>query len=287
MSLKNDTFPMKRHWLASAFSVLPEMPDAFSASRLSDGRKRFLAGGNQLTAIRNWLACGEVIDASGRKGVSLTDLGNVMSAQDRQAKSAVTWWLLHLHLSANKDSFPYSAFFTTFDVDGNWITVEDVVRRLVTAGKEQELSESTVETYFTGVDSAFRPGEGLYGLGLIERRDVAVDGSKRRLVRRTSILTADVMVVYATLLFQRNFFPKRTTVETRDLLAAGLARALGMKDNDLRDSLSRVHQHKDFARFLQYRRQVNLDSVQFSRQGDEALKSVRVFAYGSGQVKWN
>lgn len=289
MSLKNDTFPIKRYWLSTALNVLVEMPDAFTSPRFRDARKRFLAGGNQLTAIRNWLACGEIIDAIGRRGVNLTDLGSLMGAQDHYAKSAVTWWLFHLHLCANGDAFPYSTFFTVFDVDGSWVIVEDIIQRLLKSEADDggTRAASTVESYFSGVDNAFRPGEMLYALGLIERRQVSIDGATKRALRRTAIIAPDIMIVYATLLFHKNFFSKQTTVATPDLLKAGLARALGMKDKNLRDALSRIHHDKDFSTILQYRKQVNLDSISFLKQGEGALKSVRTAAYRSGQVTWS
>ena len=289
MSLKNDTFPIKRYWLSTAFGILGEMPDIFASSRLRDARKRFLAGGNQLTAIRNWLACGEVVEAAGRRGVDLTDLGGLMSAQDPHARSAVTWWLFHLHLCANSAAFPYSTFFTTFDVDGNWVTVDDIVLRLLTAGADdgETRAVDTVATYFAGVENAHRPGQMLFGLGLLERRSVAVEGSLKRALRRTAITAPDIMIVYAALLFHRKHFSRQTTVATPGLLKAGLSRALGMKDKDIREALSRIHHDKDFATFLQYRKQVNLDSIQFLKQGDAALKSIRTAAYRSGQVTWS
>jgi hypothetical protein len=289
MSLKNDTFPIKRYWLSAAFSVLGEMPDAFTSSRLREARKRFLAGGNQLTAIRNWLACGEVIDASGRRGVDLTDLGKLMGAQDSCAKSAVTWWLLHLHLCANNEAYPYSTFFTTFDVDGNWITVDDIVQRLLTvvADDGEARAVDTVATYFAGIENAYRPGQMLFGLGLLERRSVSIDGSLKRALRRTAIGAPDIMIVYAAILFHKKHFHRQATVATPELLKAGLSRALGMKDKDFREALSRIHHDRDFATFLQYRKQVNLDSIQFVKQGDAALKSLRTAAYRSGQVTWS
>jgi hypothetical protein len=288
MSLKNDTFPIKRHWLSAAFGALAEMPDAFASARLGEARKRFLAGNNQLTAIRNWLVCGEVIDASGRRGVDFTDLGKLMSAQDPYAKSAVTWWLLHLHLCANSDAFPYATFFATFDVDGNWITVDDIVQRLLKTGGDDEDARSvnTVESYFAGVENAFQPGEMLFALGLIERRNISVEGSSKRALRRTSIIPPDILVLYATLLFQSRVFSNQATVTTLDLLKAGLAKALGMKDKEFREALSRIHHDKDYGGFIQYRKQVNLDSIQFLRQGDAALKPIRMAAYRSGQVQW-
>ena len=288
MSLKNDTFPLKRHWLSSAFSVVPEIPDVFAASRLHDARRRFLAGDNQLTAIRNWLLCSEVVERKGKR-TKLSELGNLMRAQDPQARSPVTWWLVHLHLCANSDSFPYATFFAAFDVDGNWITIDDIVQRLVRTGDDGGDAKAvrTVETYFEGVEKAFRPGEMLFGLGLLERRNVPLDGATRRALRRTAIAVPDIVVTYAALLFHRSFFPKQTTVSTPELLKVGLSRSVGMRDKDFRAALSRIHHDKELAAFIQYRKQVNLDSIQFLKQGSGALRTIRTAAYRSGGVTWS
>jgi hypothetical protein len=272
MTLDTQSFALKKNWLSAAFAAVADTEGVFGRDSLDAGRKAFLAGKNQLAAIRNWLACGEVIDV-GRGVAALTNLGQLMSAQDPKARHAVTWWLLHLHLCANVGAFPYSTYFTQFDVDGNWITIDDVVKRLLRAeGEEGETrSEGTVETYFAGVESAFRPGEML---------------SAKRVLRRTSVIAPDILVLYAALLFQSKFFSNQATVGTPDLLKAGLSKALGMKDKDFREALSRIHHNKDYAGFVQYRKQVNLDSVQFLKQGDAALRPIRTAAYKSGQVQW-
>src|SRR5579871_3363513 len=136
MSLKNDTFGLTRYWLSVAFRRLPEQPDLFAGKNLNTARKAFLAGDNQLTAIKNWLSSARIIDI-GRGNASLTDLGKLMAAKDPGGGQAWTWWLFHLHLCANTDAFPYATFFTKFDADGTtWISFDDVVSVLLADRKE-------------------------------------------------------------------------------------------------------------------------------------------------------
>jgi hypothetical protein len=113
---------------------------------------------------------------------------------------------------------------------------------------------------------------------------LAEDGRER--FRRCLAAPADIVVAYAALLFHDAHFRNQDTVETRGLLEKGLGRSLGLRDAHLRDALARVHQHPDLATFLQYRHAVNLDSVQFLKTGEPALRAVRTQAYTSEEVRW-
>lgn len=287
MPLDTQTFPITKHWLAVTLSEVPRISDIFSSKNVSIARKKFLAGSKQLAAVRNWLSRAEILTVS-RGNAELTDVGKTMAAQDERAERAWTWWLLHLHLCANTDSFPYSDFFLKTDADGQaWRTSDQIVEILAKWAKDSgtDIEASTVATYFEGVDNAYRSGRPLYGLGLVERRE-APDGNGKRRLRRALSTPADIVVAYATIVFQKSFFPNDTTVEARVLIEKGLARALGMRDPDFRDALRRISQHTELGQFVQYRQQVNLDSVQFLKSGDPALRSIRLQAYNAQDVRW-
>src|SRR5262245_34724460 len=180
--LKNDKFGFKRYWLLVALKEIPRQPEIFANKNLSEARKAFLAGKNQLVAIKNWLELGDIVAPASPRKHQLTEIGQLMLESDPQGQEAWTWWLFHLHLCANAWTCPYSTSFTTYELeDAHWLEFTEVVKKLhglaVEAGEtvsESTVSESTVESYFEGVDRSFRPGSPFYGLGLIERR--AVDG---------------------------------------------------------------------------------------------------------------
>ena len=154
---------------------------------------------------------------------------------------------------------------------------------MLEAGDSVELA--TVKTYFTGVEQSFRAGSPLHDLKLVERRVVGDDRGRARL-RRCISNPPDVIIAYATLLFQHAFYRTKNTVEARMLLESGVARALGIRDQSYRDALSRIHQDSDLSSFLQYRSAVNLDSVQFEKMGTPALKQLRAYAYSSQDIQW-
>jgi hypothetical protein len=287
MPLKTDTFGITRYWLATALTQVPRRPDLLAGANRSLARKAFLAGTNQLTAIKNWLSHAEVLALS-KGSAELTELGRLIAAQDERAERAWTWWLIHIHLTTNRDAFPYAQFFLLSDAEGlTWRTSDQIVETLAKFAKDtgMEIEESTVQSYFEGVDNAFKSGRPLHSLGLIERRD-ANDGNGKKRLRRALTRPADIVVAYATALFQNTFLQGQPTVEARVLLEKGLARSLGLRDADLRESLRRISQHSALGQFLQYRQQVNLDSVQFLKSGDGALRSIRMQAYNSQDVKW-
>ena len=124
MPLDTQQFGITRYWLAAALANVPAVPDIFVVSKqLSQARKLFLAGKNQLAAIRNWLAAAGVIETA--KGqVRLSELGQLMAAQDPRAEMALTWWLFHLHLCVNPDAFPYPIFFLLYDSEGRWMSYQ-------------------------------------------------------------------------------------------------------------------------------------------------------------------
>jgi len=195
MSLKNDTFGLTRYWLSVALRRLPEQPDLFAKKNLNLARKAFLAGDNQLTAIKNWLSSARIIDL-GRGNAALTDLGKHMAAKDPNGVQAWTWWLFHLHLCANSESFPYVTFFTKFDAEGtSWVSFDQVVAALVQDRTDagNELKEATVEKYFEGVERTFRAGQPIHSLGLAERRMVPGEDGRERF-RRCLAAPADIVV---------------------------------------------------------------------------------------------
>jgi hypothetical protein len=286
MPLKTDTFGITRHWLSVALQQVQEMPDVFAKKRLSIARRTFLAGSNQLVAIKNWLVSAEVLeDCNG--GIGLSALGQAMAARDAVARQAWTWWLFHLHLCANVDAYPYGTFFRGYDADGaSWLSVEEIVERLtqVLAEEGTSLEAASVTSYFQGVEQSYRPGGPLYDLQLIEYR--TVDHGRRDRLRRCAACPADIVVAYGTLLFQHAFYPDKTTVEARMFLDKGLARSLGMNEQGFREALGRIHHHPRLSEFVQYRGVVNLDSVQFMKMGPPALKEMRSQGYASEEVRW-
>lgn len=287
MSLDTQTFGVSRHWLTTAIKNIPGAPEVFRKSKqLNHGRKLFLAGANQLPAIQNWLLAGGIIERDGNK-VKLTELGQLMAAQDSRAESALTWWLFHLHLCINPDAFPYSAFFLLYDSEGRWLSEADIVDCLAKHADEKQLniSKKTVDTYFSGVAQTFLNGGFVHELGLIEQR-VLGDGRASRRVRRRLGRPDDTLVAYAAVLFQKQFYPGQATVEAREILGKGLSRVLGIRDSDVRDSLSRITTNKELSQHVQYRQQVNLDSIQFLRPAEAALREIRTSGYRSQAVKW-
>ena len=79
MPLDTQEFGIKRFWLATALDHIPAIPDIFVPSKqLSQARKLFLAGKNQLAAIRNWLVVAGIIETA--KGqVKLSELGQLIT----------------------------------------------------------------------------------------------------------------------------------------------------------------------------------------------------------------
>jgi hypothetical protein len=286
MALKNDSFGFSRYWLMTAFRELPLQPDILTPKKMAVSRKAFLAGNNQLVAIKNWLLHSGVAEIT-RGNTTLTELGQLMAAQDPKAEMAWTWWLFHLHLSINPEAFPYSGFFLLYDSEGRWMPLDEITDSLFKYAEEKQLglSQDTVDSYFSGVARTFQAGGFVHEIGLIEERTLG-DGRSSRKVRRRLCRPDDIVVAYAAVLFQKQFYSGQATVEAREILGKGLARALGIRDSDIRESLSRITTHKDLSHYVQYRQQVNQDSIQFLRPADAALRDIRTSSYRSQAVKW-
>lgn len=287
MPLDTQTFGISRYWLSTAIKQIPSTPDVFVVSRqLNQARKYFLAGKNQLSAIRNWLVAGAIIEA-GAGGHRLTELGQLMAAQDARAETALTWWLFHLHLCVNPDAFPYSGFFLLYDSEGRWLSVNEIVDCLAKHAEDKQLniSKETVGTYFNGVAQTFFNGGFVHEMGLIEGRTLG-DGKTSRRVRRRLGRPDDTLVAYTAVLFQKQYYTGQATVEAREILGKGLSKVLGIRDSDVRDSLSRITTHKELCQHVQYRQQVNQDSIQFLRPAEAALREIRTSGYRSQAVKW-
>lgn len=286
MSLDTQTFGMSRYWLSAALTKLPSHPELFTSSSLCEARKTFLAGKNQVAAIKNWLVSAEVVTVTSKQ-TALTDLGRLMAAQDSRAETVWTWWLFHLHLCANVESFPYSTFFGEYDPEINsWSSFDEIIEKLNKCQNgDGHVAEKTVKTYFEGVERTLRPTWPIYGLGLIERRSAPED-RKKELIRRRRVEPKDMIVLYATLLFQHKFFSGHSTVEAKQLIDRGLGRVLGIGNSHVRAAFIRIHQDTTLGGFLQYSQAANLDSVQFVKKGEDALKQIRIFTYSKGNLRW-
>jgi hypothetical protein len=287
MPLDTQQFGITRYWLSTALKQIPATPDVFVTSKqLSQARKMFLAGKNQLSAIRNWLVGAGVIEA-GKGQVKLSEMGQLMAAQDARAEMAWTWWLFHLHLCVNPDAFPYSGFFVLYDTEGRWMSLDDIVDSLAKNADERQLgiSKDTVSTYFSGVAQTFHADGFVNELGLLEERTLG-DGRGSRKLRRRLAKPEDLLVAYTAVLFQRQHYSGQATVEAREILGKGFARVLGLRESDVRESLSRITTHKDLGQYVQYRQQVNQDSIQYLRPADATLRELRLSGYRSQAVKW-
>ena len=284
--LDTQSFSIKKYWIVATLREIRSNPSIFMKSNLSLFRKTFLAGANQNTAAKNWLLRSGLIEGSG-KNTKLSNLGDSILKNDPEADSALTWWLFHIHLCVN-NAFPYSSLFISFDVDGNWVPVNEVKESLQSESKQLGLSlaKKTIDTYFSGVDASFRPGQMLYMLGLIERRKLKQDGSLIWLIRRTSVRPSRELIVYTALLLQRRYFQGQATVATPELLKCGFARILGMRDADLRDQLSEMRHDNECSSLIEYTRKQDLDSIHFRLQGSSPLGNLREYCYNSGAVKW-
>lgn len=284
MALDTQKFGITRFWLSVALDASQRVPDIFSRRNLSAARKLFLAGGNQLTSIKNWLVCGGIIEAS-RGGVALTDLGKLILTKDPKAENPWTWWLFHLNLCAKDDAFPYSTFFTFFDADGRtWMNSDEIVKIIHKELETRKISAAaaSVESYWEGVEETFYPGSPIYNLGLVERRKVHGETAKQK-IRKCLISPPDVAVVYATLLFRSVHFANQQTIETRMLLEKGVARCLAISNPEFREALKRINQNKELGRVLKYSQVANIDSVQFP---NARLVSTQVHGYSCGDVVW-
>ena len=286
MSLDTQSFGISRYWLSVALKKLPSQPELFKPAALCDARKAFLAGKNQVAAIKNWLFCADLIEVKSGQ-TTLTELGRLMAAQDPLAGAAWTWWLFHLHLCSNVDSFPYCAFFKEFDPEINsWSSFGEIVSKLNESQKaDSRVAEKTINTYFEGVERCFRPTWPIYGLGLVERRS-APEESKRELLRRRRVDPKDLVVLYAALLFHDTFFSNQSTVEAKRLFDQGLSRVLGMGISQVRSAFERIHQDSTLGQFLRYSQSANLDSLHFEKSGTSALKQIRSHTYSHGNVRW-
>jgi hypothetical protein len=287
MALDTQKFAITRYWLSVALESVQTMPDIFSRGKLNVARKLYLAGSNQIIAIKNWLTSAGMISLS-RGTASLTELGKLVNAQDRRAESPWTWWLFHLHLCVNDDAFPYSTFFKYYDSDGrNWLISGEVIETISNELERNGINSarSSLETYFEGIDRALCPGSPLYDLGLIERRKIPDKATDRTTlgIRKSITYPSDIVVAYATMLFHAFYFSDKPTVETKAMLEKGLARSIGVTNSSLREALTRIHQNRELGQFLKYSQVANIDSIQFP---DANIRRIQRHGYSSGEILW-
>ena len=282
MSLDTQTFGLKRFWIISALNEIPKEPAIFSSKNLNYARKQLLAGKNQISSIKNWLLAGKIVKPKS-KGIELTELGKLILKKDPKLQTAWTWWMIHINLCSNKDAFPYSTFFTNYDVNNvAWIRYDELIENLtnIISKNNGKIKKRSVQTYFDGINTSFKQGYPFFDLQLIQRR---FDNDRKERIRRAEVKIDDLCVLYSTLSFIHEYHKDSDSIEARSLIELGAAKALGITNISYRDCLSHITADKRLSKFISYSKTANLDSISIKNRN---LFAIQNEGYTSGVIEW-
>lgn len=235
MPLDTQTFAISRWWAHTGLSLIQSNGSIFSSSSLRQARREFIAGRNQINAIKNWMLAAQLIQKNGN-AFELTREGQTIVKNDKELKKSSTWWAFHLLVCFGEDTFPYDAFFSSMDSNlKHFISLTNIKEFLFEVGGDR--AESSIETYFEGVQKMFREDGVLQGLGLIETKKSS-DGENY--FKLANPFVSDATVLFALSLAKNKFFRNRPTIDFGELIKINLDRYLALSQDDLKQQLIRI-----------------------------------------------
>jgi hypothetical protein len=268
--LDTQTFALSRWWAHAALIGVQKNGEIFSKSHLRTARRDFIAGKNQIRAIKNWLSTAQLIEKDGNVS-KLSRPGLCIVQNDKELRKSSTWWAFHLLTCLGGESFPYDAFFLSLDPNVRQFVSNSTIRSFIIAHGDGA-SESTINTNLEGVLKMFRDDGPLQGLGLVEQKKGKQAGAQITTEvywRLGSPSVPDTAVLLGLALAKRKYFAVRPSIDFGELIDKGLDHFLTLSQDELRMKLSEIANSQVWREDLKFTDVANLTSVSFGSRFNE------------------
>jgi len=137
-----ESFGFEERWMRMLIKRIPDYPDLFEPSKISDAQSILGGLGNrQVLALRDWgLGC-EILVKQPNGTFSLNKLGRILHEHDPDLEELGSFWAIHHNLCMNiKGIWFYSVYSNSFGAGR--FTRSDIKERLL---EHKKLSNSMVE----------------------------------------------------------------------------------------------------------------------------------------------
>lgn len=264
MALDTQSFGLTRWWAQKALSLVQINGSIFSSSSLRQARREFIAGKNQIQAIKNWMLAGQLIDKNGNS-FELSRIGQTVVKNDKELRRSSTWWAFHLLVCFGEDTFPYDAFFASMDSNlKQFISIRNIKKFLENASDGK--ASSSIDTYFDGVQRMFREDGVFQSLGLVETKK-GVGGEN--FYRLGSPVVSDAAILFALSLVRNKFFKTRPTIDFGELIKNNVDRYLTLSQDELKQRVMKISHSPMGQNLITFNDVANLSSIGFDSQFNE------------------
>jgi len=258
--MNNYKFSVTRWWLSTGIEVLQTTPDIFSAKKLREATKYFIAGSAVIKSINSWMAAAQLIE---RGKYGLTNFGLSISKNDPKLTKSSTWWSIHLSLCFSDRSDPYSHCFLKLDyLTRDWLLWQDLSKRIYSS--LEGVAEQSLDSSLDGIKKMFLGDNPLAELGLIETRKE--QNQTALFVRLGTPTLSDEIIIHALAMTRFCHFKSRDSVDFTTLAKTGLPYFLCCSTDHLRQQLQRMSQMTQWQGYFTFDHAVDLDSISFKDQ---------------------
>jgi len=279
MPIDTQSFGLTRWWAQTGLELIQKNNDIFSSAKLREARREFIAGKNQISAIKNWLLAAKVIKKNGAF-FELSRIGQTIIKNDKNLKKSNTWWAIHLLICFGDDPFPYDTFFLSLDPDiKQFITLGTIKNYLLehSGGK----SPSSIDTYFSGVLKMFAEDGALQGLGLVESKKSNQNGQTEQNYRLASPDVSDSAILFALALVRTKHFQGRPTIDFSELLNVGMNHFLSLSQDQLKKRISSISHSSEWRDELRFNDVANINSISFGDRFSEERMLISLLQDGA------
>ena len=155
----HESFIPREGWLNKGIHAVAQDPAVFARNA---GADTLGVGTNMAKSIRYWLkVMGLTIDAGGR-GVTLSELGEIIARNDPYIEDVFTLWVLHTNLARNQElATSWFLFFNEIDVSvfKREELTEMMMDRLLTLTGADSLPERSVKDDCSAILSMYCPAK--------------------------------------------------------------------------------------------------------------------------------
>lgn len=280
MPIDTQTFALSKWWMRAGLELVQKNNAIFSAPNLREARREFIAGKNQLNAIKNWLLAAGIIKKN-VTGFELSRFGSCIYKNDKDLLKSSTWWAFHLLVCFGEDPFPYSTLFQSLDSNiKQFYSLTTIKKNIYQLSNGK--ADSSVDTYFEGVIKMFREDGSLQPLGLLEaRKDASKKTSSDIYYRLASPIVTDTVILFGLALARMRHFPGRPSIDFGQLIEIGLDHYLALSQDDLKHRLRQIAHSIDWREELSFKEVANLNSIVFGNRFNEERMLISLLQDGT------
>ena len=239
---RHESFSIREGWLVKGINAVKSDPKIFSSSDATD---ILGIGTNMVKSLKYWLIASGVVHED-KKGLFLTDLGNLIDKYDPYFDDLFSWWMIHTSMLFNYEEF-YILYLFFNKCNMNEFSKEDVLQVIsnILTNKSTEFNEKIlldeinmiIKSY--SIDEKIDNPENNFICPLSELELIKKIGKDLYEKNRPSYRKLNYLVVYYII---KNVISNEKSISIEDLMTIenGPAKILNLDKNLLNEYLDEI-----------------------------------------------